>query len=82
MGITLYGTETCSTCKIVKKMLDDRKIPYVYIDISKQKIDDILIPTIIAENPTCLSSSEPRIKKFVGLSKELNVFLKSLSNLK
>lgn len=30
--IQIYGKENCSNCKILKNILDDRNIPYNYIE--------------------------------------------------
>ena len=35
MKVILYSTPTCATCQALKKVLDDNKIEYKDIDVSK-----------------------------------------------
>lgn len=35
----IYGTDLCPDCVAAKKVLDERKIPYVYVDITKDIAD-------------------------------------------
>jgi glutaredoxin len=37
--ITVYGTKTCSKCRIVKNILTERNIPFRYVDIDEFKED-------------------------------------------
>ena len=33
--LKLYGAPICSTCREVKQLLDDKGIPYEYVDITE-----------------------------------------------
>ncbi len=35
--ITLYGTPWCGDCKRSRRLMDDRKVAYQYIDIEKDE---------------------------------------------
>lgn len=35
----IYGTDLCPDCVAAKKVLDERKIPYNYVDITKDIAD-------------------------------------------
>ena len=35
-GIMLFGTKTCPNCKMAKKVLDDAKVNYTYVDAEKE----------------------------------------------
>lgn len=35
-GIMLFGTKTCPNCKMAKKVLDEAKVSYTYIDAEKE----------------------------------------------
>lgn len=53
--ITVYGAEWCNPCKTLKKYLNEKSIPYKYIDIDKNNIplnikeyiDKNGIPTVV-----------------------------------
>ena len=36
-GIIVYGTRWCPDCSRARKILDNRGIPYLYIDINRDK---------------------------------------------
>ena len=37
MEVIIYGTETCPYCTMVKQFLDEKKVKYEYIDVSKDQ---------------------------------------------
>ena len=59
MDIKIYGADWCRDCIFVKRFLDEKDIPYEYIDITKNEKEIIfvenhnqgkrVIPTIIIE---------------------------------
>ena len=72
-GILLFGTKTCPNCKMAKKVLDDAKVDYKYVDAEKD-VDLTLFygvkqaPTlvVIKNGEVELIKNISNIKKFVN----------------
>lgn len=81
-GIILYGTDWCFDSRRAKKILDSRKIPYIWINVDQdpeaaKKVEQInngyrSVPTIIFPDGTLLV--EPSDNE---LLKKLDVFVGS-----
>ena len=72
-GILLFGTKTCPNCKMAKKVLDDAKVDYKYVDAEKDV--DLTLSYGIKQAPTLvvikngeveLIKNISNIKKFVN----------------
>ena len=42
-GITVYGTDWCGDCRRAKRILDERRIPYLWVDIDKDREGEELV---------------------------------------
>ena len=72
-GILLFGTKTCPNCKMAKKVLDDAKVDYEYVDAEKDA--DLSLSYGVKQAPTLvvikngeveLIKNISNIKKFVN----------------
>ena len=71
-GIYLFGTKVCPKCKIVKQKLEDKGIPYEYLDASENQ--DLVEQLGIMQAPTAM-------KKTNGQTEILEGYEKIVSNL-
>lgn len=77
--LIIYGGEGCQKCEVIKMMLDDKGIPYTYIDIYNDeqaqnhltnKVGDFIVPKMeYGENIVNYSAKnmEKLIKDFVEI---------------
>jgi len=81
MTIKIYTLSTCSHCKAAKKFLNDRNIPYDFIDVDLLGTEDkaaildevrkynprLTFPTIICGEHVIIGFQEKEIREVLGL---------------
>lgn len=65
-GILLFGTKTCPNCKIAKKVLDNAKIDYVYVDAEKDT--KLTISYGVKQAPTLVVINNGKIELIKNIS--------------
>ncbi len=72
-GIYLFGTKTCPNCKIAKKLLDEAKIKYEYVDAEKEAdttkyygVKQAPTLVVVKDNDHEVIANLSNIKKFIG----------------
>lgn len=72
-GIYLFGTKTCPNCKIAKKLLDEAKIDYKYIDAEKEAettkhygVKQAPTLVVVSGDDAQVIANLSNIKKYIG----------------
>ncbi len=74
--VIVFGTPTCSWCRVVKKHLRDHKVSFRYIDVSKDQsaANDMVrktgqsgVPVILIDNRPIVGFDKTKINKLLGL---------------
>lgn len=75
--VTIYSTPTCPYCKLAKKFLDERKVPYTDIDVAAdqakaqemiQKSGQMGVPVIDVDGRIIVGFDQAELAKLVGVA--------------
>ena len=65
-GILLFGTKTCPNCKMAKKVLDDAKVDYEYVDAEKDA--DLSLSYGVKQAPTLVVIKNGEVELIKNIS--------------
>ncbi len=76
MAVVVYTTPTCVHCKSAKRYLQERKVPYKEIDVTKsaQGAQDVQrksgqtgVPVIVVNGTVIVGFNRPKLAKALGV---------------